>query len=150
MTTQQQISTEARLARVEETMITLLALLTKEADAAKAVDLESFAKLQSIKKDLFDVYQDDVRTLIADKESLKRVPAPTKERLKSFESKLAAARVNSLAAIDAASKSFTRLRERVVHIARDNALRSTAQYGANGALRLRTHRLISTGLSDRA
>lgn len=148
--TQQTMTPESRLARLEETMATLLSLLGKEAAAAKAVDLSSFEKLQTIKKDLFDVYQDDVNALIGDKESLKRVAGPAKDRLKTLENKLASARTASLSAIDAASKSFTRLRERIVHIARDNALRSTAQYGANGVLRLRTHRVISTGLSDRA
>jgi hypothetical protein len=139
---------ETRLGRLEETVRTMIGVLRQETDAVKAIDLETFAGLQKIKGDLFDVYQADIKTLLSRKNELKTMPEPVKERIRHFERDLSVARTDNMSALDRAGKSFLRLRDRIVHIARDTALRNGAQYGANGMLAMRTNRAISTGHQD--
>ena len=143
------LAPELRINRLDETVRALIALLHKETAAVKASDLNTFTQLQPIKSDLYDVYQTEIQALLSHKDQLKTLPSTTKERIRGFEEKLATACTESLSALERASKSFMRLRDRIMNVARETALRAGAQYGSNGELRMRTNRVISTGHQDR-
>ncbi len=142
--------TEKRLARLEETVRALIKLLQQETIAVKAIDLQTFSKLQTVKNDLLDIYHDDMKPLLTHKNELKTLPDAVKERIRAFERDMSIARMENLSALERAGKSFTRLRDRIVHIARESVLRHTAQYGANGQLQTRARKAISTGVQDHA
>lgn len=143
------LSVEKRLARLEDTVRAFITLLRQETEAVKAIDLRTFSNLQALKNDLFDIYHLDMKALLTRKGDLKTLPENTKEKIRSFERDMAVARVENMSVLERAGKSFTRLRDRIVDIARDSVLRNTAQYGANGQLQMNARKAISTGVQDR-
>lgn len=144
------IAPEKHVARLEETVHALIKLLQQETIAVKAIDVQTFSKLQTVKNDLLDIYHADMKPLLAQKNELKKLPESVKEKIRAFERDMSVARMENLSALERAGKSFTRLRDRIVHIARESVLRHTAQYGANGQLQTRARKAISTGVQDHA
>lgn len=140
---------EKRLGRIEETVRSIIVLLGQETQAVKAINLQTFNDIQSLKTNLFEIYHDDIKAILIKKGDLKFLPEPAKERIRKLERDLSVARTENMAALERAGKSFSRLRDRVVHIARDTVLRNTAQYGSNGQLQMNIRKPISTGLHDR-
>ncbi len=139
----------ARVKRLEETAQALVILLRQETEAVKGVDIKVFGQLQNIKNDLYEIYKADIQALLAHKTELKDLPQPTKENLHRLERDLSVVRIENMTVLDRASRGLSRLRERIVHVARDTMLRRTSQYGANGALAIRSNKAISTGVSER-
>jgi hypothetical protein len=145
------INLDPTLHRLESTVQAIMALLSRETAAVKAIDLTTFSTLQAAKNTLLDTYQADIKTLVAHKDHLKTLPEATKTRIRDMERDLSVARMANLSALERAGKSFTRLRDRIVAVARDTALRSGAPYNAAGMLHLRTRKTLTTGtVSDRA
>lgn len=138
-----------RLGRLEETVKAMIVLLRQETEAVRAIDVQAFAKLQNAKNDLFDIYHNDIRAMMSQKSELKTLPEETKIRIRQWEHELSIARVENISVLERAGKSFTRLRDRIVHIAKDSVLRVTAKYGSNGALQVNSRQTISTGIQDR-
>lgn len=140
------ITLEKRLARLEETVKALITLLHQETEAVKAINVRAFTELQKMKDDLLEIYQSDMAALLIRKADLKTLPDGTKEKIRAFERNLSIARIENMSALERAGKSFTRLRDRIVHIARESVLRNTAGYGANGQFQMNTRKAISTGV----
>ena len=143
------ISLDARCSRLEGTVRAMIDLLRLETIAVKAVDIQAFANLQKGKYDLFDAYQSDVHAMLDHRAQLKTLPEGVKDRIRGFERDLSLARVENMSVLERAGKSFERLRDRVVHIARDTAMRNASAYGANGLMQ-NARRAISTGVQDKA
>jgi hypothetical protein len=141
---------EARLTRLQSTVSAIIDLLHLETAAVKAIDLGTFVTLQDNKAELFTVYGDDIRALIAQQNDLKLLPDLAKNKIRNWEKELSVARIENMSTLERAGKSFARLRDRIVQIAKDSALRMNAQYGANGTLQVNSRRAISTGVHDRA
>jgi hypothetical protein len=141
---------EPVLARLENTVKALIDLLRAETIAIKAIDMRTFGKLHQSKELLLGAYQSDMQTLLGRKGDLKNLPERAKDSIRRFENDMAAVRVENLSALERAGKSFSRLRDRIVYIARETAIRQSAQYGADGQLQTRPNRAISTGLKDQA
>lgn len=147
--TEKDMSLQGRLLRVEETVKALITLLKQETRAVQATDLQTFTQLQTAKNDLYELYHNDIRNLIMRKDDLKDLPDNIKDRLRAWEAELSnTAHLNS-SALGLASKSFGRLRDRVMHFAKESVLRVSAQYGANGSLRINERRVLSTGHQER-
>ena len=140
----------ARIERLGETSKTLVHLMKQEAEAVKDVDMKTFGQLQTIKDQLYDIYRSDISVLLEDKAALKNLPDSTKDHLRKLDGDLAVASAESLVALERAGRGFVRLRERVAQLARETVARRTSQYGADGALNVRSHRVISTGVSEHA
>lgn len=148
-TTDANMSLNDRLGRMEQTVSAMIALLKQETEAVRAIDVQTFAKLQASKNDLFDIYHTDIKALLSCRNDLKALPDDIKSRIRNWEHHLSIARVENISVLERAGKSFTRLRDRIVHVAKDSVLRVTAKYGANGALQMNSRKAISTGLQDR-
>lgn len=144
-----QMTVERRVSRLEETVRAIITLLQHETNAVKAINVHAFSELQKLKNDLFDIYHLDMKALLIKKGDLKTLPEAAKERIRTMERDLSVARMENMSVLERAGKSFTRLRDRIVHIARDSVLRNTAQYGANGQLQMNARKAISTGVQDR-
>jgi hypothetical protein len=141
---------DARISRLEQTVRTMIALLKQETDAVRAIDVATFSQLQTTKSDLFDIYRVDIKALLNNKGDLKTLPDTVKDRIRGWEQDLSIARVENMSVLERAGKSFTRLRDRIVFLAKDSVMRSSAKYGANGALQMNSRKAISTGVHDRA
>lgn len=140
---------ETRLVRLEETVKAMVGLLKQETDAVKAIDLHLFAKLQQTKADLFQIYHSDIKALLGNKDELRTLPDHIKTRIRAWEQNLSIGRVENMSTLERAGKSFTRLRDRIVHLAKDSVIRTTAKYGANGTLQINSRKVLSTGIQDR-
>ena len=138
-----------RLGRMDQTVAAMITLLKQETEAVRAIDVQTFAKIQTTKNDLFDIYHTDIKALLARKGELKTLPEDIKSRIRNWEHNLSIARMENISVLERAGKSFTRLRDRIVHLAKDSVLRVTAKYGANGALQVNSRKAISTGVHDR-
>ncbi len=149
-TTQNMSQVNDHLSRLEKTVMAFIKLLADETKAVQAVDLKTFSTLQTTKDHLFGLYQADIKGLIGHKESLRTLPDTTKEKIRALENNLSEARHQNLSALERAGKSFGRLRDRIVYVAREAAQRQGTSYGANGQFANRQNRIISTGIHDRA
>ncbi len=150
LTTEDQMNISLRVKRLEETTQALVILIQQETEAVKGVNIKVFGQLQNIKNDLYEIYKSDIQALLAHKTSLKDLPNTTKENLRRLERDLSNVRVENSSVLDRAARGFSRLRDRIVHVARDTVLRRGAQYGSNGVLTVRPNKAISTGVSERA
>jgi hypothetical protein len=148
--TEQNMSLQGRIMRVEETVKALITLLKQETRAVEAVDIQTFTQLQNTKNDLYELYYADIRQLVAHKKELKDMPDTFKARLQAWETELANTVQLNLSGLGRAASSFGRLRDRVMHFAKESVLRNRVQYGANGALRTDARRVISTGHQEQA
>lgn len=137
------------LARLEETIKALMDLLKQETKAVDTVDVSTFTQLQSVKNDLYELYHQDMRALMTRKDELKALPEESKNRLRRFETDLAAITHGNKSALERASATFTRLRDRMINLTKESVMKSRATYGANGAPTLNTRRAISTGHQER-
>lgn len=138
------------LDRMENTVDSMITLLRQETIAVQAIDIPTFTQLQQTKNELFDIYHSDMKCLLGHKEELKSLPDMVKDKIRAWEKSLSIARIDSVATLERAGKSFTRLRDRIVFLAKDSVLRTGARYGADGALLMNTRKAISTGVQDRA
>lgn len=142
--------TEAQMKGLEQTVSAMITLLGKETEAVKAIDVSTFIALQDEKSVVLDDYQSRLRTLLTHKENIKTLPDSMKQRMRDLEHSLSIARVENMARLERAGKSFERLRDRIVHIARETAIRTGASYGPTGLMRTSARKTISTGVHDQA
>jgi hypothetical protein len=142
------LNTQDRLARLDQTVRDIITVLSHETQAVKAIDINAFTALQEKKSALFEQYQTDINALLLRKDELKTLPDPVKEKIRLWERELSVARLENMSHLERAGKSFARLRDRIVQVAKESALRTHARYGASGSLELNSRRTISTGVQD--